>query len=170
MLYPFQGKFPQLSTNVYIAPGARIIGDVVIGEESSIWFNAVLRGDEGRITIGKRSNIQDNSTIHLYTEYPVVIGDEVTVGHNVILHGCSVGNGSLIGMGATVLDGVEIGEAVFVAANSLITPGQRIPPRSFVMGSPARVIREIKEEELKMLKESAAHYVRKAQLYLQRSV
>ncbi|GGK31326.1 gamma carbonic anhydrase family protein [Caldalkalibacillus thermarum] len=166
MLYSFQGKKPQLAENVYIAPGARIIGDVVIGEESSIWYNAVLRGDEGRITIGKRTNIQDNSTLHLYPQYPLIIEDEVTVGHNVILHGCHIHTGSLIGMGATILDGVEIGEYCFIAANTLITPGKKIPPRSFVMGSPGKVIREVTGEEINMLKESAQHYTAKAKLYL----
>lgn len=131
-----------------------------------IWFNAVLRGDEGPIVVGDRSNIQDNTTCHLYEGYPLHIGTDVTVGHNVILHGCKIGNGSLIGMGATILDGVEIGECSFVAANTLIPPGKKIPPYSFVMGSPGKVVREVNEDDLKILKESSAHYVQNAKKYL----
>lgn len=168
MIYPFQNFLPQIAKDVFIAPGARIIGDVVIKEGASIWYNAVLRGDEGSIVVGKRSNVQDNSTVHLYPGYPVIIGDEVTVGHNVILHGCKIDSFSLIGMGSTILDGVEIGEYSFVAANSLIPPGKKIPPYSFVMGSPAKVVREVTEKDIQMIKESAEIYARKAQQYLQK--
>lgn len=166
MIYPLNGITPQVDKHAFIAPGARIIGDVQIGEYSSIWFNAVLRGDEGAIRIGKRTSIQDNSTIHLYAGYPVYIGDDVTVGHNVILHGCKIGNGSLIGMGSTILDGVEIGDNCFIAANTLITPGKKIPANSFVMGSPGKVVREVSESDLQALKESAEIYVNNAKQYL----
>jgi carbonic anhydrase/acetyltransferase-like protein (isoleucine patch superfamily) len=165
-MYPFQGQYPKVHESVFIAPGARVIGDVTIGKESSVWFNAVLRGDEGPITIGKRVNIQDNSSGHLYPGYPLTIEDDVTVGHNVILHGCKIKKGSLIGMGSTILDGVEIGEYCFIAANSLIPPGKKIPDYSFVMGSPGKVVREVSEKDIEMLKDSALHYANKAKLYL----
>ena len=110
MIVTFKGKTPEMNSTVFVAPGAKVIGEVNIGAESTIWFNAVLRGDEGQISIGKRCSIQDNSTIHLYEDAPVVIEDEVTVGHNVILHGCKVGRRSIIGMGSTILDHAEIGE------------------------------------------------------------
>lgn len=167
MIYPLKGKTPQIAKHVYIAPGARVIGDVQIGEYSSIWFNAVLRGDEGPIIVGKRTSIQDNTTVHMYEGFPVYIGDNVTIGHNVILHGCKIGHGSLIGMGATILDGVEIGDNCFIAANTLITPGKKIPANSFVMGSPGKIVREVNEKDLQVLKESAESYVNNAQQYLQ---
>ena len=131
MLITFKGKSPVLDPSVFVAPGAKIIGDVQVGAESTIWFNTVLRGDEGPITIGNRCSIQDNSTIHLYEDAPVVIEDEVTVGHNVILHGCKVGKRSIIGMGSTILDHAEIGEECIIGANTLIPPGKKIPP-SFI--------------------------------------
>jgi carbonic anhydrase/acetyltransferase-like protein (isoleucine patch superfamily) len=165
-MYSFQGKKPKTHESVFIAPGASVIGDVTIGKESSVWFNAVLRGDEGPITIGQRVNIQDNSTGHLYPDFPLTIEDDVTVGHNVILHGCTIKKGSLIGMGSTILDGVEIGEYCFIAANSLIPPGKKIPDYSFVMGSPGKVVREVSEKDIEMLKDSAQHYAKKAQMYL----
>jgi carbonic anhydrase/acetyltransferase-like protein (isoleucine patch superfamily) len=165
-MYPFQGQYPKVHESVFIAPGARVIGDVTIRKESSVWFNAVLRGDEGSITIGERVNIQDNSSGHLYPGYPLIIEDDVTVGHNVILHGCKIKKGSLIGMGCTILDGVEIGEYCFIAANSLIPPGKKIPDYSFVMGSPAKVVREVSKKDIEMLEDSALHYANKAKLYL----
>lgn len=127
MLITFKGKSPVLDPSVFVAPGAKIIGEVQVGAESTIWFNTVLRGDEGPITIGNKCSIQDNSTIHLYEDAPVVIEDEVTVGHNVILHGCKVGKRSIIGMGSTILDHAEIGEECIIGANTLIPPGKKIP-------------------------------------------
>lgn len=165
MLYSFNGKHPHVDQSVFIAPGAKVIGDVTIGKQSSVWFNAVLRGDEGPIRIGARTNIQDNTTCHLYEDYPLLIEDDVTVGHNAILHGCTIGSGSLIGMASAILDGAEIGESCFIAAGTLIPPGKRIPPRSFVMGTPGKVIREVTEKDLQILRESAEVYVAKAEQF-----
>lgn len=170
MIYPLNGKKPTIDESVFIAPGARVIGDVQIGQHSSVWFNTVLRGDEGAIIVGERTNIQDNSTVHQYEGFPVILGDDITIGHNVILHGCTVKNGSLVGMGSTILDGVEIGENCFIAANTLITPGKKIPANSFVMGSPGKIVREVTENDLKILKESATVYAKNAQRYLEEKI
>lgn len=166
MITTFQKKKPILDSTVFVAPGAHIIGEVSIGAQSSVWFNAVLRGDEGPITIGKRCSIQDNSTIHLYEDAPVIVEDEVTVGHNVILHGCKIGKRSIIGMGSTILDHAEIGEECIIGANTLIPPGKKIPPRSLVVGSPGRVVRELNEEDLAMIQLSIDSYVQKGAEFL----
>lgn len=161
MIIPFSGISPSIHNTVFVAPGAYVIGDVKIGKESTIWFNAVLRGDEGSITIGEQCSIQDNTTVHLYEGSPVVIGDGVTVGHNVILHGCSVGSRSIIGMGSTILDNVEIGEECIIGANTLLTSGKKIPPRSLVMGSPGKVVRELTAKDFELIEVSIAAYVQK---------
>lgn len=165
MLITYKGKEPILDSTVFVAPGAKIIGEVQIGEESTIWFNTVLRGDEGPITIGKRCSIQDNSTIHLYEGAPVVVEDEVTVGHNVILHGCKVGKRSIIGMGSTILDHAEIGEECIIGANTLIPPGKKIPPRSLVVGSPGKVVRELNDKDFEIIQMSIDSYVQKGYDY-----
>lgn len=165
MNIPYNGITPKVHESVFVAPGAYIIGDVTIGEESTVWFNAVLRGDDGPITVGKRCSIQDNSTIHLYEGSPVVIGDDVTIGHNVILHGCKIGRSSIIGMGSTLLDSVEVGEECIIGANTLLAGGIKIPPRSLVLGSPGKVIRELTEKDLQMLKYSSETYVQKGKDY-----
>lgn len=161
MLIPFNGVTPEVDETVFVAPGAYLIGDVHIGKESTIWFNAVLRADEGPIIIGDQCSIQDNTTIHLYEGCPVVIEDGVTVGHNVILHGCTLGSRSIIGMGSTILDNAEIGEECIIGANTLITSGKKIPPRSLVMGSPGKVVRELTDEDLQMIQLSIDIYVQK---------
>lgn len=161
MVIPYIGISPSIHNTVFVAPGAYIIGDVKIGKESTIWFNAVLRGDEGPITIGEQCSIQDNTTIHLYEGSPVVIGDGVTVGHNVILHGCNVGSRSIIGMGSTILDNVEIGEECIIGANTLLTSGKKIPPRSLVMGSPGKVVRELTDKDFELIQVSIDTYVQK---------
>ncbi len=165
MLYPFQGKKPIVDNSVFIAPGARIIGDVTIGKNSTVWFNAVLRGDEGPITIGEKTSIQDNVTCHLYEGAPLVIGDEVTVGHNAILHGCTINRRSIIGMGSTILDGAIIGEECIIGANTLISPGKNIPPRSLVVGSPGKVVRQLTEKDFILIQLSIDTYVEKGTLY-----
>ncbi|MBO8157018.1 MAG: gamma carbonic anhydrase family protein [Bacillaceae bacterium] len=165
MLYTFQNKKPNVDDSVFVAPGAQIIGDVTIGKNSTVWYNAVLRGDEGPITIGEKCSIQDNSTIHLYEEFPVVIEDEVTVGHNVILHGCTIRKRSIIGMGATILDGAEIGEECIIGANTLIPSGKKIPPRSLVVGSPGKVVREINEKDEELIQLSIDTYVEKGKIF-----
>ena len=151
MLIPFNDKKPIIHETVFVAPGAYLIGDVKVGKESTIWFNTVLRADEDAIIIGERCSIQDNSTIHLFEGYPVIVEDEVTVGHNAILHGCKVNKRSIIGMGSTILDGAVIGEECIVGANALIPSGKIIPPRSLVVGSPGKVVRALNEEDLNIL-------------------
>jgi carbonic anhydrase/acetyltransferase-like protein (isoleucine patch superfamily) len=167
MIHPFKEKKPQIDTSALIMESAQIIGDVVIGEESSVWFNAVIRGDVNYIRIGKYTNIQDGCVLHVARRtLPLIIGDEVTVGHNVILHACTIGSQCLIGMGAIVMDGAEIGESSIIGAGSLVTPGTKIPPRSLVLGSPAGVKRELTEEEIRGIRESAANYVGDIENYL----
>ncbi len=149
MIRPFRGVHPQIQSSSYIDVSAQIIGDVHIGEESSVWCNAVLRGDMYYIRIGNRTNVQDNSVIHTRTgTHPTILEDEVTIGHSVTLHGCYVERGSLIGIGSIVLDDVRVGAQSLVAAGSLISPGTIIPPRSLVMGIPARIKRPLSEEEV----------------------
>lgn len=161
MIIPYNERKPSIHETVFVAPGAHIIGDTTIGKDSIILFNAVLRGDENSITIGERCSIQDNSTIHLYDEFPVVIEDEVTVGHNVVLHGCKIGKRSIIGMGSTILDDVEIGEECIIGANTLIPSGRKIPPRSLVIGSPGKVVRELTDKDDQLIQLSIDTYVQK---------
>ncbi|MED3983121.1 gamma carbonic anhydrase family protein [Peribacillus sp. NPDC094092] len=161
MIIPYNNKKPSIDDTVFVAPGAHLIGDISIGKDSTIWFNAVLRGDEDSITIGEKCSIQDNSTIHLFEGCPVVIEDEVTVGHNVILHGCKIGKRSIIGMGSTILDNVEIGEECIIGANTLISSGKIIPPRSLVIGSPGKVVRRLNNKDLELIQLSIDTYVQK---------
>ncbi|TWD91581.1 carbonic anhydrase/acetyltransferase-like protein (isoleucine patch superfamily) [Neobacillus bataviensis] len=161
MKIPYNGKSPLIHESVFVAPGAYLIGDVQIGKDSTVWFNAVIRADDGPIIIGERCSIQDNSTIHLYEGFPVVIEDDVTIGHNVILHGCKVGRSSVVGMGSTLLDNVEVGEECIIGANTLLAGGIKIPPRSLVLGSPGKVVRELTDKDLQMLQMSSEHYVQK---------
>src|SRR5262249_48168388 len=148
MIKPFRGIHPRIHPTAFVEESAQVIGDVHLGEESSIWFNAVVRGDVHYIRIGDRTNIQDNSVIHVRNDsHPTILEDEVTVGHSVTLHGCYVEKGSLIGIGSIVLDDVRVGAFSLVAAGSLVSPGTVIPPRSLVMGLPAKVKRELTEAE-----------------------
>ena len=149
MIRSFRGVEPQIHPTAFIAEGAQVIGDVHIGEQSSIWFNTVVRGDMFYIRIGDRTNVQDNCVIHTRTgSHPAILEDEVTVGHSVTLHGCYVEQGSLIGIGSILLDDVRVGAQSLVAAGSLLSPGTIIPPRSLVMGAPARVKRPLTDEEV----------------------
>lgn len=166
-MIPYNQQCPFVSDSAFVAPGAYLIGDVTIGEESTIWFNTVLRGDEDSITIGKKCSIQDNSTIHLFENCPVVVEDEVTVGHNVILHGCKIGKRSIIGMGSTILDHVEIGEECIIGANTLIPQGKKIPSRSLVVGSPGKIVREITAKDLELIQLSIDTYVQKGKDFKQ---
>ncbi|MEH7072744.1 gamma carbonic anhydrase family protein [Neobacillus drentensis] len=161
MIIPYKGISPSVDESVFVAPGAYLIGDVRIGKDSSVWFNAVLRGDDGPIIIGERCSIQDNSTIHLFEGFPVEIADDVTIGHNVILHGCKVGKRSIVGMGSTLLDNVEVGDDCIIGANTLLAGGIKIPPRSLVLGSPGKVVREITQKDLELLQMSSEHYVQR---------
>ncbi|HEV2765490.1 MAG TPA: gamma carbonic anhydrase family protein [Pyrinomonadaceae bacterium] len=148
MIRPFRGKHPQIHPTAYVEESAQIIGDVVIGEQSSVWFNAVVRGDVFYIRIGDRTNVQDGTVIHVANgTHATVLEDEVTVGHNVTLHGCHVERGCLVGMGSVVMDGARIGERSIVAAGALVSPGTIVPPRSLVMGVPAKVKRPLTDEE-----------------------
>ncbi len=165
--YPYKDKNPRIAHNVFMAEGSRIIGDVTISEESSIWFNATIRGDIAKVSIGRKTNIQDNCVLHVDYGYPLTIGDSVTVGHGVILHGCTINDGTLIGMGATILNGAVIGEESIIGANALVTEGKEIPPRSLVVGIPAKVIRELTEEEISALYKSAEGYAKEAKEYLE---
>ena len=165
MLYSYHDKKPSVHESVFIAPGAHLIGDVQIGEESTVWFNAVLRGDEGPIQIGKKCSVQDNVTAHLYEGFPLFVGDEVTIGHNAILHGCTIETRCIIGMGSTILDGAIIGEESIIGANTLIPSGKKIPPRSLVVGSPGKVIREITEKDIELIQLSIDTYVQKGKEY-----
>lgn len=160
MLIAHHGILPQLAADVFVAPTATVIGDVRVGSESGIWFGVILRGDVNFIRIGRRTNLQDGTVVHVTSgTHPTVVGDEVTVGHGVKLHGCTVADGCLIGIGAIVLDGAVIGEQSLVAAGSLVVPGTVVPPRSLLVGSPARVKRSLSEEECEQLRLLAARYV-----------
>jgi len=167
MLIPYNDIHPKVHESVFVAPGAYLIGDITIGKNSTVWFNAVLRGDENTITIGEKCSIQDNSTIHLFEESPVVIEDEVTVGHNVILHGCRIANRCIIGMGSTIMDDVEIGEECIIGANTLLPPGKKIPPRSLVVGSPGKVVRELTEKDDELIQLSIDTYVQKGKEFME---
>jgi carbonic anhydrase/acetyltransferase-like protein (isoleucine patch superfamily) len=149
----------------WVAPNATLIGKVKLEPGASVWFNAVLRGDNELIHIGENSNVQDGSVMHTDMGYPLTIGKGVTIGHKVMLHGCSVGDYSLIGINAVVLNGAKIGKHCIIGANALIPEGKEIPDGSLVMGSPGKVVRELTEQQKKMLEASAAHYVHNAQRY-----
>lgn len=167
MIKPFLDKTPSIHPTVYVSDSAIVIGDVEIGEDSSVWFGSVVRGDVNYIRIGARTNLQDHTIIHVNTgTHPTILEDEITVGHRVTLHGCYVESGCLIGISATILDGARIGHNSLVAAGSLVTPNTQIPPRSMVMGSPAKVKRELTDEELARMVENWQHYVELKDQYL----
>ena len=165
MIHQFDGKIPNVQKHSFIASSADVIGDVSIGEYSNIWFGAVLRGDLNSLSIGAYTNIQDNCTVHNDDEFPVNIGDYVTIGHNAIIHGCKISSYTLIGMGSTILNGAEIGEYTIIGAGSLVTQGKKIPAGVLCMGVPAKVIRELTTEEKEGLKKSAQHYVELSMKY-----
>ena len=167
LVIPHHGVTPDLAPDVFLAPGSAVIGDVQIGEGSSIWFNTVVRGDVHHIRIGRRVNIQDLTMIHVTTgRHPTIIGDDVTVGHRVILHGCTVESGALIGMGAVVMDRAVIGRQSLIGAGSLVTEDTVIPPRTLAVGSPARPRRPLTHAELAELESSARRYAALARTYL----
>ena len=169
MLIPFKDKTPQIDSSVHIVPSAVVIGDVIIGEESSVWFNAVIRGDVNHIRIGRRTNIQDGCVLHVARKnFPLLIGDDVTVGHNVTLHACDIASRCLIGMGAIVMDGSEIGENCIIAAGALVTPKTVITSGNLAVGSPAKVKRKLTDNEIQSICDSASHYVKDIKSYLDR--
>jgi carbonic anhydrase/acetyltransferase-like protein (isoleucine patch superfamily) len=161
VIRPFGGKTPQLGDGVFVAASASVIGDVTIGTASTIWYGAVLRGDVESIRIGSETSIQDNTVIHVDSSgFSTVVGNRVTVGHSVVLHGCRVADNALIGIGSIVLNGAEVGEGAMIAAGSLVTPGTKVPAGMLAIGSPARVKRELTEEERRHVQEGVDRYVR----------
>ena len=167
MIKNFQNLTPKIHESAFIAENAVIIGDVEIGERASVWYNCVLRGDVNQIRIGADTNVQDGTIIHVSrgADFPTIIEKEVTVGHSATIHGCYIEQGSLIGIGAIILDGARIGKNSLIAAGSLVTPNTVIPPRSFVLGSPARVKRELSDEEIENLHHFWQNYVKLIELY-----
>lgn len=160
MILPWRGIWPTIHETAFVAPSADVIGDVAIGSESSVWFQVVIRGDVNTIRIGDRTNVQDHAMLHVTRKKsPLKIGDDVTIGHRVTLHGCTVGNRILIGMGAIVLDDAVIGDDSIVAAGALVTKGKAFPAGSLIMGSPAKAARNLTDEERAFLKQSARNYV-----------
>ena len=167
MIKLFEGKQPQLGRNVYVSENAMVIGDVILGDEVNIWFGAVLRGDMHYIKIGTRTNIQDNSVVHVTTRVsPTNIGSGVTVGHSAIIHGCTIEDDCLIGMGAILMDDAIIGAGSLIGAGALIPPNMKIPQNSLVVGSPGKVIRQIKEVEREMILERPQEYIDLASIYI----
>lgn len=158
MIKEFQGIKPHIDKDAYVAENASLIGDVSIGQGSSIWYNAVLRGDIENITIGKYSNIQDNATLHTGYNIPTKIGDYTVVGHNAIVHGASIGDNCLVGMGAIILNRAKVGDNCIIAAGTLVTENKIIPANSLVIGSPGKVIRQVSEDEIKAVKDNALEY------------
>lgn len=161
MLIPYKGVMPKIHEDVYIADGAKIIGDVSIAEKSTVWFNAVLRGDLAPIKIGHSCNIQDGVVGHLNLNQPLLLDDEVSIGHAAIIHGCTIGRGTLIGMGAIVLNGADIGEYALIGAGSIVTENKKIPPYTLSIGSPAKVVRELTEDDLLRMRKTMESYVTK---------
>ena len=160
MLRPYRGQLPRVHPSAFIDDSAQVIGDVEIGEDSSVWMCVVIRGDVNRIRIGRRSNVQDGTIVHVMKDtHPTVIGDDVTIGHAAVVHGCTIEDRCLIGMGAMLLNGAHIGADSIVAAGSLVTEGMRIPPRSLVMGRPAKVKRPLTDEEVAEIRWYADNYV-----------
>lgn len=164
-IYALDHHSPRLPTRFWIAPDAHVIGQVILEEDVSIWFGAVLRGDNEPIRIGARTNIQEGAMLHADPGFPCTVGAEVTVGHHAILHGCTVEDGALIGMGATVLNGARIGAGSLVGANALVTEGKAFPPHSLILGSPAKVARTLDAEAVARLRRSAEHYVANARRF-----
>ncbi|UIF84733.1 gamma carbonic anhydrase family protein [Cupriavidus sp. UYPR2.512] len=165
MIAPLEDLQPSVPASAFVAANATVAGNVLLGRHASVWFNAVLRGDVEAIVVGDESNIQDGAILHTDPGFPVRIGQGVTIGHAARLHGCTVMDGALIGIGATVLDGAVIGRDSLIGANSLVTPGKQIPERVLVMGAPARVIRELTDAEVKELRRAAAEYVKLGATY-----
>jgi len=162
---PFLGKWPKVSPKAMIHPTAYVIGDVEIGEYSSLWHYVVVRGDNDYIRIGKETNVQENSTIHTDPGFPVEIGDRVTIGHNAVIHGAKIGSNVIIGMGAIVLNGAKIGSYSIIGAGAVVTQGTEIPEGSLALGVPARVVRRLNESDIKMIEENAEEYLRHVRRY-----
>ncbi len=168
VIMPYKSVMPSIDPSVFVAPTATVIGNVTIGEGANIWFNTVLRGDIQSITVGKYTNIQDNSTVHVMGDQPTVIGDYVTIGHNAVIHCNKIGDNCLIGMGAVLLGYCEIGENTIIGAGAVVTQHKKIPPNSLVVGSPGRIVRPLLDDEIEALHQSAIRYNLIAQQYMQK--
>lgn len=164
-VFSLDGIAPEIADTAWVAPGARLMGRVILRDEANVWFNAVLRGDNEPIEVGARSNIQDGSVLHTDMGCPLTIGEDCTIGHNVILHGCTIGAGALIGMGATVLNNARIGAGCLVGANALVTEGKEFPEGALIVGAPAKVARMLTPEQIAALRGSAAGYVANARRF-----
>ncbi|HUG23920.1 gamma carbonic anhydrase family protein [Piscinibacter sp.] len=164
-LYQLDEHVPEVADSAWVADGASVIGKVMLEDDASVWFGAVLRGDTEVLRVGRGSNVQDGSVLHADPGYPLTLGEGVTVGHQVMLHGCTVGDGSLIGIQSVVLNGARIGKHCLVGAGSLVTEGKVFPDGSLIMGSPAKVVRQLTAEQIDELKRAAAHYVANAKRY-----
>lgn len=163
IIRPYEGCVPRIDPSAWLAPGSVVVGDVEIGADCSVWYGAVIRGDVHYIRIGPRTNVQDQSVLHVTAgRYPLHVGAEVTIGHRAVVHGCRVRDSALIGVGAVVLDGADVGEGALVGAGSVVTPGTVIPPRTLVLGTPARPIRELAPEEQQLQRERTLTYVETA--------
>ena len=161
-IYELDGAAPRISESAWVADSAQVIGDVELADDVSVWFGSVIRGDSESIRIGRRTNIQDLSVLHADTGMPLTLGDDVTVGHQAMLHGCTIGDASLIGIGAVILNGAKIGKGCLVGAGALVTEGKQFPDGSMILGSPAKVVRQLTETQLAGLRLSAQHYVSNA--------
>lgn len=166
MLESINGKGPQVGSTTFIAPSAAIIGNVKIGNASGIWYGAVIRADSNSTVIGDRTNVQDNSVLHTEHAHPLSIGNDVTIGHRAIVHGCTIASRVLVGMGSIIMNGAEISEDCIIGAGALVTENTKIPPRSLVLGAPARVRRELTEDEMSLILRAAKHYEELAKMYI----
>jgi carbonic anhydrase/acetyltransferase-like protein (isoleucine patch superfamily) len=166
MILPFEGRSPRIAASAYIAPTATVIGDVTVGEEASVWFGAVLRGDVGRIAIGARTSVQDNAVLHTTDRIATVVGDDVTIGHGAVLEGCTIERGALVGMNAVVLHEAVVGEEALVAAGSVVTDGTKIPPRTLAAGAPCRVRKPLAGVAAQWIARAGPAYVRLSRRYL----
>lgn len=164
-IYEFEGTAPTIAETAWVADSAQVMGDVTLADDANVWFGVVIRGDTAPITVGRGSNIQDQSVLHADLGFPCTVGEGVTVGHQVVLHGCTVGDGSLIGIGAVVLNGAKIGKGCLVGAGALVTEGKEFPDGAMILGSPARVVRQLTPEQLEGLRQSAEHYVANARRF-----
>lgn len=166
MIKPFKDLAPKIHETAFIAAGAIVVGDVEIGENASVWYGSILRGDVNYIRVGARTNLQDGTIVHVSSkDHPTILESDITVGHRVTLHGCNVESGCLIGIGSILLDGVRVGRNSLVAAGSLLTPGTEVPPGSLVMGSPAKVKRPLTEQEIEGIRQNVAEYVELSAIY-----
>ncbi len=167
MIIPLGDVKPKIHRSVFVAETAQVIGDVTLGEGVSVWFNSVIRGDTGRVIVGKQSNIQDGCILHPEFESPVIIGDNVTMGHGAVAHSCRIGSNSLIGMRAVILDKAEVGEECIIGACSLVTEGTKIPPRTVAWGVPARPVRKVTSDDLRLIKDRILEYLKLSKMYRQ---